>query len=158
MVYLLLGSNLGDRLTTIKQALIAISIEIGKITRTSYIYESEPWGVSDQPTFYNQLAEVETILSPLELLENLKKIERTLGRKDNGKWRERLIDIDIIYYHNQSVSTPKLTIPHAEIQNRRFTLVPLCELIPEFIHPLLQLKNKDLLTQCADPLQVTIVK
>lgn len=152
--YILLGSNLGDRKQVLEDTRELISKMAGTIIQASSLYETEPWGVSNQPSFYNQVLELDTLLAPQALLECLQTIERRIGKIKLGKWRERLIDIDLLYYDQYCQEDEQLTLPHPEIQNRRFTLVPMCQLNPDFMHPVLHKPQKELLATCSDRLQV----
>ncbi|MEM6841721.1 MAG: 2-amino-4-hydroxy-6-hydroxymethyldihydropteridine diphosphokinase [Bacteroidota bacterium] len=157
-IYLLLGSNLEDRDRNIQRARENIVQQVGSIVRTSGIYETEAWGVLDQPLFYNQVVQIETQLGHEALLRALQKIEQEIGKIKVGKWRERLIDIDVLYYGNRIVRTPTLTVPHPEIQNRRFALAPLIELVPNELHPVLFQSHKNLLETTQDTLEVWKVR
>ena len=157
-IYVLLGSNLGPRLDNLALARQYLSQEAGVLKAASDIYETEAWGVEDQPLFLNQVIELDTAISHEPLLQILQQIEQKIGKVKVGKWRERLIDIDLLYYGNRLVRTGVLTLPHPEIQNRRFTLAPLAELIPEEKHPVLLRTHIQLLRQTADPLKVWKVK
>jgi 2-amino-4-hydroxy-6-hydroxymethyldihydropteridine diphosphokinase len=152
--YLLLGTNLGDREKNLRLAVISIEKQVGKVLRRSSVFESEAWGYHDQPSFYNQVLEINTTISPESLLYEVKTIEKEMGRIRNEKWRERMIDIDILYYENEIIDTGRLVIPHPEIQNRKFTLVPLCEISAAEIHPLLGKTNLELLKETPDILEV----
>lgn len=152
--YLILGSNLGDPESSLRTALEKIKSALGKVVRTSSVYVTEPWGLKDQPPFYNQVVEVETELNPYDTLEKLLEIETSMGRIRGRKWAERIIDIDILYFDDQIINADKLLIPHPGIPDRRFVLVPLCELIPEMVHPVLQVTNADLLGSTSDTLEV----
>lgn len=152
--YLILGSNLGDPESSLRTALEKIKSALGKVVRTSSVYVTEPWGLKDQPPFYNQVVEVETELNPYDTLEKLLEIETSMGRIRGRKWAERIIDIDILYFDDQVINADKLRIPHPGIPDRRFVLVPLCELIPEMVHPVLQVTNADLLGSTSDTLEV----
>lgn len=153
-IYLLAGSNLGDRYNNLQNAIHLIHNHIGTITEKSAIYESEAWGETDQPDFFNQIIVVDTKLSHEALLQVLQKIEKTMGKNKIGKWRERLIDLDILYYRNRIVRTNQLTIPHPEIQNRNFVLLPMNEMAGEDLHPLLLKSHQQLLQESPDPLKV----
>ncbi|MEM9833268.1 MAG: 2-amino-4-hydroxy-6-hydroxymethyldihydropteridine diphosphokinase [Bacteroidota bacterium] len=157
-IYLLLGSNLEDRDRNIQRARENIVQQVGSIVHTSGIYETEAWGVLDQPLFYNQVVQIETQLGHEALLRALQEIEQKIGKVKVGKWRERLIDIDLLYYGNRIVHTQTLTVPHPEIQNRRFTLAPLVELIPNELHPVLFQSHKNLLETTQDTLEVWKVR
>jgi len=153
-IYLLLGSNLGDRLQVLSDTQQAIGASVGRIESISSVYETEPWGIRNQPSFYNQVLEIDTEYQPHELLKQLQRIENQIGKVKLGKWRERLIDIDILYYHQEVIVDELLKLPHPQIQNRRFTLVPMCEVNPEFVHPVMGVPQKELLIKCEDQLKV----
>ncbi|MGB1241683.1 MAG: 2-amino-4-hydroxy-6-hydroxymethyldihydropteridine diphosphokinase [Chitinophagales bacterium] len=153
-VYLLIGGNLEARFLNLKKARILIGQKIGEVLQVSSIYETSAWGVEDQPDFLNQVVMVLTTLEPLDLLATIHLIEEELERKRIQKWGARTMDIDILFYENQIIETPNLTIPHARLHLRRFTLVPLCELFPDFVHPVLQKNLLNLLLDCEDVLAV----
>lgn len=153
-VYLLLGSNLGDRNTYIKEASVLLEQLVGKINRRSGIYETQSWGVENLPDYLNQVLEIETGLSPEIILEKIQIIEEKLLRERTNKWHSRTIDIDILFYGSVIIITNRLTIPHPEIQNRLFTLVPLNELVPDFIHPVLKKPIHQLRQEVDDKLLV----
>ncbi len=155
-VFLLLGSNLGNRNKVLSQARTLIGSRAGRVDKQSSIYETKAWGITEQPAFLNQVVRLKTRLNPHELLHTLLTIERELGRVRHQKWGERLIDIDILYYAKAVIITQKLKIPHPEIANRRFTLTPLAELAPQFEHPLLHKTHQELLNQCPDNLEVSL--
>ena len=152
--YLILGSNIGDPISRIQIALEKINTDIGEVTRTSSIYVTEPWGFKDQPAFYNQVIEIKTELDAFDTLNKLLAIEKSMGRVRKEKWAERIIDIDILYFDDQVINKENLTIPHPGIPDRRFVLIPLCELIPDQIHPALHVSNADLLRTTSDTLEV----
>jgi 2-amino-4-hydroxy-6-hydroxymethyldihydropteridine diphosphokinase len=153
-VYLLLGSNLGDRLILLKQAADYIETQAGTIVQYSSVYETKSWGKTDAPDYLNQVLVINTMLQPHRLLAKLLEIELLLGRKREEKWGSRTIDIDILFYDEQIINEPGLTVPHPQLHNRRFTLEPLVELAPNFIHPLLQKTLKKLNDDLQDELQV----
>jgi len=153
-VYLLIGGNMGDRFNYLRQAKDAIGKNAGKILETSAIYETEAWGLTNQDKFLNQALKIDTQLNPKDLLHCLLQIEESLGRKREVKYGPRIIDIDILFYGNEIVSTPHLKIPHPEIQNRRFALQCLQDIAPTFCHPVLHKTIRQLLADCADPLVV----
>ncbi len=152
-IYLLLGTNLGDKNINLKAAITIIS-SFTDIVNQSAIYETAPWGKTDQPSFYNLVIEIRTNLSPELLLSELMKTEQSLGRVRLEKWGERLIDIDILYYNQKIINQEGLIIPHPGIPDRRFTLVPLCELAPVFINPVNGLTNVEMLNNLHDQLSV----
>ncbi|TZF82693.1 2-amino-4-hydroxy-6-hydroxymethyldihydropteridine diphosphokinase [Pedobacter sp. BS3] len=153
-VFLLLGSNLGDRFSYLKQAITLISRHIGQVVRQSAVYETASWGNEQQPDYLNQVLEIETKLSPEDLLSQVLKIEKTMGRIRHEKWGARIIDIDILFYDNRIVDESDLIIPHPYLHQRRFTLVPLVELAPDFMHPKLKQPLKELLEALTDNLEV----
>lgn len=153
-IYLLLGTNLGDRtvnLARVRELLVGNRVPIVK---ESQIYETAAWGIEDQPLFLNQVIEIETSKTPVKLLELTQAIEEDMGRVRKEKWGQRLIDIDILYYSDRLVAQEDLIIPHPEIQNRRFTLKPMMEIAAEFVHPVLKKSQQTLLEECKDSLEV----
>jgi 2-amino-4-hydroxy-6-hydroxymethyldihydropteridine diphosphokinase len=156
VVYLLLGSNLGDRKTYLKEASVLLEKAIGLITQRSSIYETAAWGVEDLPDYLNQVLEMETNLSPENILEKTQGIEEKLLRTRTNKWHSRTIDIDILFYGTAVIDLPNLKIPHPEIQNRLFTLTPLNELVPDYIHPVLKKTIHELKQHVNDKLPVKI--
>jgi 2-amino-4-hydroxy-6-hydroxymethyldihydropteridine diphosphokinase len=133
-VFLSIGSNLSNRKKNMENALIEIS-KIVKILEVSSLYETEPIGEKEQPDFLNAVLEIDTELEPYQLINLLKGIESSLGRKKKEKWDPREIDIDILFYGNEIIETKNLKIPHPEIEKRKFVLVPLSEINSNFIHP-----------------------
>ena len=134
IIYLGLGTNLGDRPANLLAATAALLPQV-RVLRLSKVYETEPWGYHDQPAFLNQVIEAETELPPLELLTYLKQIEFSLGRQPSFQYGPRQIDLDILFYGDQVVELPGLTIPHPHLAERAFVLVPLAELAPNLRHP-----------------------
>ena len=154
--YLLLGSNQGDREYYLIEARNRISQLPGKLVQKSGVYETAAWGLEDQASFLNQVVQFSTPLSPTTLLTQINNIEKDLGRLREVKWAARVIDIDILYFDNLVLQTPNLTIPHPHLHERRFTLVPLVELAPNFEHPGIKKTNKELLAACPDKLEVKL--
>jgi 2-amino-4-hydroxy-6-hydroxymethyldihydropteridine diphosphokinase len=150
-VFIGLGSNLGDRAYYLHQALVEIANSQQIIIKKySSVYETEPVGKKEQPQFLNMVAELESTLLPQDLLQRLKEIENTLGRTHTEHWGPREIDLDILYYGNEVFNDEKLQLPHPEIVNRRFVLVPMNELAGEFLDPMQRLSMKELLRRCSD--------
>ncbi len=156
-IYLLLGSNLGDRLFYLAEALMQLEQKAGTVKAQSALYETAAWGKEAQAPFLNQVVEIETDLDPQGLMEQLLAIEENLGRQRKDQWEPRTIDLDILYYDDVVLTTAALTVPHPRLQLRRFTLVPLCEIAPLFVHPVLQKNNLQLLQECPDQLEVTLI-
>ena len=137
-VYLLLGSNLGNRKEILEKAIELIAQKVGIIISQSKDYETKPWGVTDQPDFLNLAIAVYTNQSPWEILERTQSIENQLGRVRKEKWGARLIDIDILFYGDEIINEPDLKVPHPLMQERDFALTPLAEIAPNFVHPVLK--------------------
>jgi len=153
-VFLLLGSNLGDRALHIQHAMDAIQPRIGKTEKISSLYETEPWGVSDQPNYLNAAMIIHTSYSPQELLTLIKQIELEEGRTDQKKYASRILDIDILFYNDLVLNSKDLIIPHPRLQDRRFALIPLNEIDSDFIHPVFKKSIAELLKECQDTLKV----
>ena len=161
LLYLLLGGNIGDREATLYSAIQYLSEEIGEICQCSSLYESEPWGMNKADQFLNQVVLLKTEMTAETVLERILRIEERLGRKRDLfsiGYQSRPIDIDILFFDSEIIQTAKLTIPHPEIQNRKFVLVPLCEIAVDFIHPVLHETVENLLITCTDPLNTTRYK
>jgi 2-amino-4-hydroxy-6-hydroxymethyldihydropteridine diphosphokinase len=152
--YLLIGGNLGDRAAYLALAVQHISALCGRVTSTSSVYETAAWGNTNQPAFYNQAICVETILEAETLLERLLAIELEMGRVREEKYGPRTIDLDILMINDFVVDTPTLTIPHPQMHNRRFALLPLNEIAPALHHPVLDKTIHELLLNCPDTLDV----
>ena len=154
--YIGLGSNLGNRIENCISALEEIS-NFTVIKNISSFYETEPMGVEDQPKFINAVAKVSTLLSPLNLLNALKEVERQLGRSRTERWGPRVIDLDLLLYEDFVLQSQELTIPHKELHRRRFVLEPLCEIEPWLEHPVLKKTLSTLLKELKDKRSVTLV-
>jgi 2-amino-4-hydroxy-6-hydroxymethyldihydropteridine diphosphokinase len=144
LVYIALGTNIGDREVNLQTAKAALLPEV-IIQRESSVYVTQPWGYADQPDFLNQVIEVSTQIEPLPLLRLLKRIEKQMGRVKFIQNGPRLIDLDLLFYGNRIVESPGLQIPHPRMQGRAFVLVPLNEIAPDFIHPILNISVREML-------------
>lgn len=152
--YLLLGSNIGNSKTSLAKAKTQIEKQIGAIIRQSDLYSTAAWGNIKQPDFINQVIIVETELSPAETMLTILGIEKKMGRVRTVKNAPRIIDIDILFFNKEIIGLPDLNVPHPQIQNRRFVLVPLNQLSPNMKHPGLKKTIHQLLIHCPDRLNV----
>ena len=152
--YLSLGSNEGNRALWLQAATDYIAARCGTILDRSSIYQTAAWGITTQPDFLNMVIYIETTQSPTQLLDTILNIEITMGRHRTIKWGPRIIDIDILFFNDDIIDTPGLIIPHPFIQERRFTLLPLAEIAPDYIHPKLNKTITELLISCPDQLEV----
>ena len=143
LIYLGLGSNMGDRDALLRAALARLA-EVVRITRVSSVWDTAPLLVTDQPRFHNAVAEGLTRLDPFALLREIKRIERELGRVPGPRYGPRPVDIDILLYDDLMLETPELTIPHAQLAERAFALAPLAEIAPHAWHPGLKREARDL--------------
>ena len=153
-VYLLTGSNEGNRQGNLARAMELIAQQCGAITAQSAIYETEAWGMKEQAGFLNQALCLHTQLAPVELLKQLKSIEKQVGRVETVKWGPRVIDIDILLFDNEVVNLPELIIPHPYMQERRFTLTPLADIAANAVHPVFNKSIAQLLSDCSDKSEV----
>jgi 2-amino-4-hydroxy-6-hydroxymethyldihydropteridine diphosphokinase len=156
--YLLIGGNVGDIINNFQKAIELLNQQGGNVIQQSSIYETAPWGYSRQQNFLNQAILLQTALNPADLMHLILKIEESMGRERKEKYGPRIIDIDILFFNDLIIQDPRLTIPHPEIQNRRFALIPLAEIAPELNHPVLNKNVKQLLFECPDNLEVALVK
>ena len=152
--YLLIGGNLGNRKENLSKAVSLINEQCGSLTRSSSIYETEAWGITDQPSFLNQALEISTSLNARQLMRKVLQIEEEMGRVRKEKLGPRIIDIDILLFENEIHDLRFLKIPHPEMQNRRFVLVPLAEINSTLQHPVLKKTIAELLEECPDLLDV----
>ncbi len=149
-VFLGLGSNLGDRIKNLERAFELLEKSGVMVIKKSGVYETEPYGIKDQGWFYNCSVGVETDLGPEDLLNAVKKVEKEMGRKQTVKWGPRLIDIDILLYGDEVVSSKNLIIPHKFLHSRKFVLKPLAEVAGNRIHPVFDKSIQELLNECQD--------
>ena len=145
VVYIGIGSNLGNKRDNCLKAVESLEKSGLRITKRSSLHETEPWGVKEQPKFINMAVEADTDLPPRELLLLLKKIEDAMGRERMTRWGPRIIDLDILLYNDLQMKEPDLQIPHPLMHERDFVLEPLSEIAPEKVHPVLSRKIRDLL-------------
>lgn len=152
-VFLGIGGNIGNKPENFSRVRNEIGDKIGTIVKFSSVYETPPWGFSSDDVFWNQVFEVETRLEAEEILWRINEVEEGFGRKrgeGGGGYLSRPMDIDILYFNDDYFETKSLIVPHPRIQERRFVLVPLVEIAPEYKHPLLRLTNSELLKNCRD--------
>ncbi len=152
--YLLLGSNMGNSRQQLLQAKKNIQQQIGKIIRQSNLYSTAAWGNTQQPDFLNQVIIVQTKLTAAETMQSILTIEKKMGRIRNKKNDPRIIDIDILFYNKEIIDSSNLIVPHPQLQNRNFVLVPLNQLSPNFKHPVLNKTIHQLLRNSPDKLTV----
>lgn len=149
-IFLLTGSNIGDSESNLLSASKFIHQQIGKVVAASHVYKTEPWGNKNQQLFLNQVLKIETELAPNTLMKTILEIETAMGRNRKIKWEPRIIDIDILFYDDEIIDEENLKVPHPLIHERRFTLVPLNEIAPTFIHPKFKKTISELLQNCSD--------
>ena len=158
-VFVLLGSNLGDRELLVNQASKMVGERCGTIIAKSRLYESEPWGFKSEHWFLNQVVKVETALSPDALMQELLNIEKELGRDrsvPHEGYVSRPMDLDILYFGNEIIDTQMVKAPHPRLHERRFTLLPLCDIASDYVHPVMKKTNLQLLDECRDAGKVNI--
>lgn len=155
-VYLCLGGNIGNRAYTMQFAISKIRDIVGHVTALSPLYETEAWGTPHQQAYFNQCLGVRTSLCANDLMAALLDIERQLGRKrnDTNGYEPRTIDIDVLFFNHDVIEQPQLIVPHPRLHLRKFVLVPLCDIAPNYRHPLLKETVRELLHRCEDPLKV----
>jgi 2-amino-4-hydroxy-6-hydroxymethyldihydropteridine diphosphokinase len=150
-VYLSIGGNLGNRELNLENALIALTQNVGTIEAASPVYETEPVGFESDNQFLNMAVIVETFLNPYAIIDQIRIIENKFGRKRQAnRYISRTIDIDLIFYDNQIIDEKELIIPHPRMHERKFVLVPLCDIAPDFIHPILNQSIKEILENSKD--------
>lgn len=154
IAYLLIGGNLGNRSANLQKAIQLIEQNCGQIVQLSAIYETAAWGLTDQPSFFNQAIQLQTSLAPETLMQELLNIETEMGRIRSIKLGPRIIDLDMLFYDQQILNTDLLVLPHPAITQRRFALLPLAEIAASFIHPVYSKTIELLLEECPDQLDV----
>lgn len=152
--YLLTGGNMGDREAYLKEASTLLREQCGEISNASSFYETSAWGNTNQPAFLNQALELQTTLNARQLIRKILKIEKAIGRVRKEKYGPRIIDIDILLFNTDSYDLTFLKVPHPEMQNRRFALLPLSEIAADVIHPIFHKPVSQLLQECPDELNV----
>ena len=150
IVFLQLGSNLGDRELLLQDAIVAIEERVGEMIEKSKVYESTPWRSEGQKNYLNQILKVKTELQADDVLSTILDVEKNLGRLRLEKWGERLIDIDIIFFNDSIIETAELCVPHKHMHERMFVLTPLHNIAPEMVHPKYNKTVDELLKTCTD--------
>lgn len=153
-----LGSNEGNRTANLALAHRLLSRNIGIVLRESSVYETTPWGGVEQAPYYNQVLWVKTVLSLEDAFRKCQILEQKMGRQRQEQWGPRIIDVDVLYYNQEQVSTTTLTVPHRHLHERRFVLQPLCEIAPDYHHPVLNQTTEQLLAACTDELSVHLLQ
>lgn len=156
LVFIGLGSNQGNTKKNLAEAVLRIDRSIGPVIKQSSLYKTKPWGIADQPDFLNQVILAESRMNAYECMHSLLNIENHMGRERTMKWGPRKIDLDLLYFDQLILNTSQLILPHPEIVHRRFVLAPLCEIAPDFYHPIFNKTNFQLLDECSDLLSVEL--
>ena len=154
LAYLLLGSNIGDRVAHLQHARQHLAATAGELVAASSLYETAAWGLEDQPAFLNQALAIRTALDAPALLAACLATEQQAGRERHQRWAARTLDVDILFYGEAIIQTPTLTVPHPALPSRRFALVPLAEIAPQLVHSQLRQTISELLAICPDSLEV----
>jgi len=146
-VYLSLGTNIGNRPSNLREAISSLAPQI-IVKAKSSVYETLPWGYTEQENFLNQVLKASTYLEPLPLLKHIKRLEVALGRKATFKYGPRLIDIDILFYDQLILETPLLVIPHPHVHERGFVLLPMMDIAPDLVHPVNRKSIREMMAAC----------
>jgi len=147
IVYLSLGTNLGNRAANLNLAISSLPPQM-TVKAKSKVYETPPWGYTEQDNFLNQVVKVTTYLEPAQLLKHIKRLEVAMGRKSSFRYGPRLIDIDILFYDDVVMETSSLTIPHPDLHERGFVLLPMMDIVPDFVHPVKKKSIRELVGFC----------
>ena len=156
-VFLCFGSNMGNRAENLRTALAQVHRTIGKVAKKSHVYETEPWGNTEQDAFLNQVVMINTVLDPRDLMDALNKVEKEMGRVRKEKNGPRIIDIDILFYGKRIIRDKGLEIPHPELHKRAFVLAPLLEIATDIEHPILKKAIDELYMECEDTSDVVML-
>jgi 2-amino-4-hydroxy-6-hydroxymethyldihydropteridine diphosphokinase len=156
-VFLGLGTNVGDRMFQINEALAQLSAVLGQVTAQSSIYATQAWGLTEQDDFLNAVVQIETHLNVEDVLQQIQSIEQSMGRDRSIKWGPRTIDIDILFFNDEIIEKEHLTVPHPLLQERLFVLQPMLEIAPNYIHPKLAASIEALIEIRPDQLKVQAV-
>ena len=154
-VFLSIGGNLGNKRANFDKVYTHIQNELGCIILRSSVYETPPWGFDSEDSFWNQVLCIETLLNPSEILEKIKNIDAAFGRKRISEgYSSREMDVDILYFEDKIIETENLTIPHPLLHKRLFVVVPLAEIVPDWVHPVLKLTSVEMLNNCEDKSEI----
>jgi len=156
-VFLGLGTNVGDRMFQINEALAQLSAVLGQVSTQSSIYATQAWGLTEQDDFLNAVVQIETPLNVEDVLQQIQSIEQSMGRDRSIKWGPRTIDIDILFFNDEIIEKENLTVPHPLLQERLFVLQPMAEIAPNYVHPKLGVSIDALIEICPDQLKVQAV-
>jgi 2-amino-4-hydroxy-6-hydroxymethyldihydropteridine diphosphokinase len=155
-VYFLLGSNVGEREHYLWEARASLEkLAVNGAIASSQVYETAAWGLTEQPSFLNMAVGIDTLLSPEEILREIRDAEACFGRQRERLWGPRTLDVDVLFFGDKIIRTPELHVPHPRLPDRRFALAPLAEIAAGLVHPEFGATIGELLASCADPLQVT---
>jgi len=147
IIYLSLGSNVDNRSANLKAAISSLAPQMD-VKKKSHVYETPPWGYTEQEKFLNQVVMAKTYLDPEPLMKHIKRLEVALGRKATFRYGPRLIDIDILFYDDLVLETPSLTIPHPHLHERGFVLVPMMDIAPDHVHPIIGKSVREMAALC----------
>ena len=153
--FLSLGTNMGDKNNNLRKAIDMLAKQAGTVDKMSSVYKTAPWGVTDQPEFYNMVVSIWSEMTPQQLLQTVLEIENKLGRIRKRKMGERIIDIDILLFENIIIDDQDLRVPHPYMHQRNFVLVPFNEIAPQIVHPVLKKSIHELLITSTDELQIS---